>query len=329
MRKNKNKLKEAVIAITYRCNSRCRMCNIWRQQDFSDELKPTDFNNLPSSLRDINLSGGEPFLRLDLPEIIKIIKKRCSRAKIIISTNGFATDLIIRQMKKILVIDKNIGVAVSIDGMREAHDQIRGIKGGFDKAVKTIKGLKGLGVENLKISFTMGDYNIGELKKVYQLSRELGVEFTSGVIHSSDNYFVIENKLNNRDKIITEYGWLIKKELADWDLKRWARAYFYYGLQEFVRTGKRILPDYAGKFYIFIGPRGNIYSSNMSTNVIGKLTSEFKMHSAKNKDSHNWMMCTVRQSIKKHRLEAIYWIVLNKLKSLLVKLANPKKNCNL
>lgn len=310
----KNKIKEAVIAVTYRCNSRCVMCNIWQMKNLAGELQPKDFQQLPKNLRDINISGGEPFLRPDLPEIIQAISQRCPMANIIISTNGLATALIVKQMKQILRVDQNIGVAVSLDGMQRVHDKVRGIEGGFNKAIETIKQLKEIGAKNLKISFTTGDYNFQELPQVYQLASKLGLEFTSGIVHSSDNYFGIKNKIDCQDKIITQYEWLKKQELASWSPKRWARAYFYYGLQEFLRTGKRILPDYAGELYIFIDPQGKIYPSNVSTEQMGNLCPKLIMQNVKNKNSHSWMICTARQSIKKHWLRVILWIIKSKIK---------------
>ena len=52
----------AIIAVTLNCNARCTMCDIWKNQ-MKDELRPEEFAKVPSGLRDINLSGGEPFLR--------------------------------------------------------------------------------------------------------------------------------------------------------------------------------------------------------------------------------------------------------------------------
>ena len=90
---------DCVLALTYRCNSRCTMCDIWKMEN-SPELPVLEFAKLPSSLRDINLSGGEPFLRQDLAEIVAVVAKACPQARFVISSNGFATELILEQMKK-------------------------------------------------------------------------------------------------------------------------------------------------------------------------------------------------------------------------------------
>jgi MoaA/NifB/PqqE/SkfB family radical SAM enzyme len=77
---------EAAIITTYRCNAACRMCNIWKFPTRAGrEITPEVLAKLPA-LRFCNITGGEPFLRDDLPEIIAVLKKRARR--IVISTNG-------------------------------------------------------------------------------------------------------------------------------------------------------------------------------------------------------------------------------------------------
>ena len=63
---------DCVIAVTYKCNSRCVMCDIWKIKDASD-LNLTDFTKLPSTLLDVNLSGGETFMHVDLPAIVSVV----------------------------------------------------------------------------------------------------------------------------------------------------------------------------------------------------------------------------------------------------------------
>ena len=101
MVQNKNQIIQpidAVVAVTYRCNSRCIMCNIWQIKNFP-EINYEEYLKLPSSLRDINISGGEPFLREDLVDIVRVIKRACPKAKITISTNG----LFVRKQLKNLI----------------------------------------------------------------------------------------------------------------------------------------------------------------------------------------------------------------------------------
>src|SRR3989338_2077614 len=90
--------KDAVIAVTYLCNSRCTMCDFWKET-----RRPTvvldDFRKLPATLRDINGSGGEPFLHPQIVEIVRVLHDTCPKARITISTNGFLTDLSLKRVR--------------------------------------------------------------------------------------------------------------------------------------------------------------------------------------------------------------------------------------
>ncbi|NLC30923.1 MAG: radical SAM protein [Candidatus Moranbacteria bacterium] len=312
----KTSIKEAVIAVTYRCNSRCRMCNIWQIKEHSGELVAGDFSHLPLNLRDINITGGEPFLRGDLFEIIRVINKQCPKANIIISSNGFATELILSKMRQLLEIKPNIGVAISVDGIGEKHNKIRGIENGFEKVITTIKKLREIGVRNLKIGFTIGEYNPGELFGVYALAQELGTELSLTVVHSSENYFGKENTIKDKKEIVKALNWLIKKELSSWNPKNWARSYFAYGAREFVKTGERILPDYSGILSVFIDPQGVIYPCDVSNFKLGSLKNSGDIEKISIPQlsgcEKSWMVCTARQSIKKHFIRVIVWIILHK-----------------
>ncbi|MFH1233457.1 MAG: radical SAM protein [Patescibacteria group bacterium] len=313
----KSNLKDVVLAVTYRCNSRCIMCNIWEKKP-TLESRPGDYVNLPKNLQNINITGGEPFLKNDLHKIIEILSQRCPKAKIIISTNGFAVDLILSQTEKIIKIFPKIGIAISIDGIGENHNKIRGVVGGFEKSMRTIKGLKKLGVKNLKVAFTLGDYNIEELSKVYILASELGFEFSLAIVHSSENFFSKENKISKKKELAEKLDWLIKRELLSWSLKRWVRAYFAYGAKLYIKTGKRIIPDYSGKDNVFIDPIGDVYPCDVSSEKIGELKNFRTICKIKDdkKCTQSWMVCTARQSMKKHWLKVGWWVLKNKLKYL-------------
>jgi Fe-coproporphyrin III synthase len=314
---NKNHIKDVVIAVTEKCNARCRMCNIWKKDDTKNELKSSDFLYLPKNLTNINISGGEPFLRSDLPEIVENIKKRCKSAGIIISTNGFATKSIVNTMKSLIEIDSNIGVVVSVDGVGENHDKIRGVLGGFKQLLNTVRELKSMGVK-VKIAFTIADYNYTDLRNVYNLSLDSEIEMSLALVHSSENYFNIENDVMCKDDIRKSLDWLMRKELSSNNPKKWLRAYFTHGLKVFLDTGMRILPDYSGEGSAFISSNGDIYPSDVNNNKIGKLDSKngFFVDDRKKKDKvSSWMICTARVAIRKHFIKAGQWILKNKIKN--------------
>ena len=106
----------AIIAITLNCNSKCTMCDIWKN-NIKNELHAKDYLKLPSSLKDINLTGGEPFLRTDIADIIKNIKSACPNARLIINTNGFLPKSVERQIANIIkkLCEGNWGLFYSLE----------------------------------------------------------------------------------------------------------------------------------------------------------------------------------------------------------------------
>jgi MoaA/NifB/PqqE/SkfB family radical SAM enzyme len=318
---------DCVLAVTYRCNSRCVMCDIWKLKE-TRELELEYYKKLPKTLRDINISGGEPFLRQDLVDLVKILHETCPKVRIVISTNGFLSDLIKEKMREILKVVPNIGVGVSIDGIGEMHDKIRGIPGGFGLATRTVKMLReDLGMKNLRIAFTITKQNVEHLSKVYDLSRELGVELSLALAQSSEFFFggkIIE-EMPEEKELKEQFDYVIRHELKSWEPKRWVRAYFAKSLYDFARTGKAPLPSRAGIDFFFLDPFGNIYPSVVHNFVMGNLKESnfaeiwFGKEAAEARENVKksgqdvWMICTARSAIKRHPLQVGWWIIKNKI----------------
>ncbi len=324
--------RDATIAITYRCNSRCTMCNIWQIEN-PQELPLEAFNNLSEDLRYINLSGGEPFLRADLPEIVEVVKQQAPQAQIIISSNGILTELVTNSMAKILEIDPQIGVRISLDGLGLMHDEVRGVTGAYDAVMKTIHALKNLGVRNLGFSFTIMDKNVHHLKDVYLLSKKMDLQLALAVVQNSDIYFAkADNKITYIGELLRGLDFVIDSELATWNPKRWGRAFYNYGLKLYAKKNERLLKSGAGIDSLFIDPQGNIYPSNLINIKMGNLlehnldeiwnsqTANEKRPEIKEKNKlESWIVCTIRGEMKKHILRAGFWAIKNKLRVILKK----------
>lgn len=321
---------DCVLAVTYRCNSRCTMCDIWKLKDTA-ELELEYFKKLPPSLRDINVSGGEPFLRQDIVELVRILHKTCPKARIVISTNGYLTDLIKEKMREILKYAPNVGVGVSFDGIGEMHDKIRGIPGGFNLAIKTVKVLhEELGMKNLRLAFTVSKQNVEHLSKVYDLSRELGVQFTMALAQSSEFFFGGKQVEESPDVNILEeqFNHVIRNELKSWQPKRWVRAYFTKSLLNFAITGRQALPSRAGKDFFFLDPFGNVYPSVVHNAIMGNVhekgfeeiwnspEAEVAREKVSEAKQDVWMICTARTAIKGHPARVGWWILKSKIKNL-------------
>lgn len=85
-----------------------------------------------------NITGGEPFIRTDLKDIVRELYKKSDR--IVISTNGFFTDRIVDLCKEF----PNIGIRISIEGLEETNNEIRGLQNGYQRGYGTLKKLREL-----------------------------------------------------------------------------------------------------------------------------------------------------------------------------------------
>lgn len=142
-------LRTLIFFVTSRCPLSCKHC--FYNAELNKPIKELTLqeiekiaNNLPY-LEYLQLSGGEPFIRDDIPQIAEIFFKRGLK-KLIIPTNGFLGERVIEQAKKMKKAGYNFSITLSIDGFRDLHNFIRG-RDCFDKAMDTFKKLKELGVE--------------------------------------------------------------------------------------------------------------------------------------------------------------------------------------
>jgi MoaA/NifB/PqqE/SkfB family radical SAM enzyme len=133
-----------ILGLTYDCNSFCRTCFNWEQlrKNKEHELSFEEIQKTFASLGDllfIVMSGGEPFLRRDLPEICEMLSTQNNVKQITIPTGAITSDLIGRQVESTLqrCPGTQIVVNLSLDHIGEKHDWLRGVPGNYEKAKKT------------------------------------------------------------------------------------------------------------------------------------------------------------------------------------------------
>jgi len=305
------------------------MCNIWQTSDVN-ELKPEHYTKLPGSLKTINITGGEPFLRNDLVEVVKEIHSRAPRSRMVFSTNGLETERITSTVHEIMGFHKDIGIGVSIDGMEDTHERIRGVPGIFKCATRTISNLKQMGITDLRIGMTLLPENSEEAMRVFEMSRELGVEFTTTFAHNSEIYF---KKKTNRSFDIEgsaspELYSIMRLQLVSRSPKNWLRAYHIQGiLDPSLRMTFRSHCE-AGRRYVFVDPKGDVYPCMVLDNALGNLA-EVKSWDelitpdvtaktrrlVKGCKEDCWMVCNTRSLILAHPIKGGAWVARNKVRS--------------
>ena len=168
------------IGVSYRCNSRCKTCNVWQRpnDDFTLEEYDKTFASIGTDAYWFTFSGGEPTLRKDLPEIIGSAHRHCHPGIINIPTNGIQDKIIPGRIEYVLQLapTSDVIVNLSLDGVGEKHDMMRGVKGNFERAMRTYAGLKAL--KGHYKNFTLGvhtvisNFNIDEFDTIYTFVRD-------------------------------------------------------------------------------------------------------------------------------------------------------------
>jgi len=159
------------------CNCKCKMCNIWKndsEEEVKKELTLDEIKEIFSKFGDIywiTITGGEPFLKKNLVDIVKIIYEMSSPEFMTIATNGMNRKKIVNDVEEILKFCPRMKliINVSIDGKEPLHDSIRGVKGCYRLATKTIENLKSIKNENLTVGINtvVSKYNSNSFEEIY------------------------------------------------------------------------------------------------------------------------------------------------------------------
>ncbi|MFA5339242.1 MAG: radical SAM protein [Candidatus Omnitrophota bacterium] len=314
-----NKPKEALIAITYRCNAKCHMCNTWMHPTRpEEEIRPSDLESLPS-VRFCNITGGEPFIREDIKSFVEVMSKKAKR--IVISTNGYYTEKIVdlaRQYPK-------IGIRVSMEGLQKANDELRGIKDGFEHGLRTLKELRKMGLKDIGFGITLSDRNILDLMDLHKLSEEMGLEFATAAVHNTYYFHKFDNKITRLDDFDRELEKLITNLLKGGRPKNWFRAYFNYGLLNYAHGNKRLLPCEVGTDLFFIDPFGNVMPCNGVDMSMGNIRekpfneiwnggqAEKVREAVRECKKECWMIGSVSPAMKKNIIVPALWVLKNKI----------------
>jgi MoaA/NifB/PqqE/SkfB family radical SAM enzyme len=195
-----------MFVITRKCNSRCVMCRSWRDDNRQDDLTTDEIRRMFShsyfrELEGVIISGGEPTLRKDLPEIVKAIYDSCPKMKFIwTSSNGFNTDILEERLAELLLSigynrAEQITFNISIDGLQDTHDAIRGVNGGYERAMRSLEFLTSIRKKypiQVTINTVIQPQNIRELDDIKKMSSELGVTAVFSPL-INDAFFASEN----------------------------------------------------------------------------------------------------------------------------------------
>ncbi len=275
--------------VTSKCNARCQHCFYWSELNKKkDELTLDEIKKISKSMPSfffLIISGGEPFLRDDLDEIIKTYYENNNIGNLTIPTNGFLTEKIQSTAKKILESCPNLffNISLSLDGIGKDHDDLRGVDGLFDRVERTYLKLSELkkDYKNFDVEFltTISKLNQTKLKLISNyvrekfngditvvllrgnpkepLAKDIDIKFYDEVSEFQKNRFEGIDSLNK-----SKLKLMIRKRIYNIRYELLSRTF---------KEKRYLIPCYACKLDVVINEEGDVYPCEMLNKKIGNL----------------------------------------------------------
>lgn len=265
-----------ILFVTSRCNSRCNHCFYWKDINaHKEELTFDEIKKLSSELKEVTnlaLSGGEPVLRDDLPEICELFHENNRTKNIHLPTNGLATGIIKSKVEKILQkANCDLTVAISLDGLKETHDAIRGVNGNFESVLNTYKEIAKLksNYSNLKlfVNTVISNKNHKEIAQLVHFVKEnmpeldgYGFDWIRGNPKNKDFSIPSIDRVKELTPFIkeTQKHYLKKTNDLRSKIESGVRSYLSDLKYDILKTESQYIPCIAGEIFAVIYPHGDV-----------------------------------------------------------------------
>lgn len=272
------------VSLLYTCNSRCNTCNIWKKKakNLSVEEYHKIFRRIGRAPYWITFSGGEPFLRTEIVEIVKTIYD-LSRPRIInIPTNGLLVSTIVEKTAAIAKAcpKAQVIINISLDGIENQHDEIRNVPGNYKKAISTFNKLQALHLPNLTVGIhtVISKYNVetfpgiaNQLLKlkpdayITEIAEErveldtMGMDITPSLISYKSAIDYLIHRIKN-----DHFEGMNKITMA-------FRIEYYNLVKRIMRDQTQVIPCYSGVASVQISPEGDVWSCCIKAKAMGRL----------------------------------------------------------
>jgi MoaA/NifB/PqqE/SkfB family radical SAM enzyme len=279
------RLQAVSLEVTHRCICRCQMCNIWQIPSDVPDLPLDAWTDLLSSpglerLVEIDITGGEPFLRRDLAALIDWIGRARAATfpalkTLAITTNGLLTDRVLAVVGGAIGPLRASGIdlvlACGVDAVGPLHDRIRNFRGAWEKLTATLAGLEALRNDHanlvLGLKTTIVPANVGELDRLAAFADEHGL-FT--IISPR---IITANRFGNTDlSDALSFSPADRRAMA----RFYARPSFAWGIHRqtllnYLETGTVAKPCSAGFNTVFVRHTGEVFPCPLIPRSLGNI----------------------------------------------------------
>lgn len=319
---------DLTVVSTFRCNSKCQMCYIWKNPtEPKEEVSLETLSKLPGGFDNLNVSGGEPTLRKDLAELADLLHPKARVMEI--SSNGLHPERLVPIIKKY----PDIKVRFSLEGDELTSNRIRGEKDGYATKVAGLRMLQEAGGTDLGFAFVIQDENVDQLVQTYELAKSMGFELATSTLHNAWQFYKNDNYFYDRVNVARQVEGLVTSLLKSGKVKNWFRAYLNLGLIEKILGHPRLIPCTAGTDFAFIDPWSDVWACNVRSDLpmgnLARQSWEEILTSGTTMDSvgkvaaceqNCWMVTTARTAMRSNiipqapKLGPMFWVLKNKLK---------------
>jgi len=275
------------VSVSYRCNSRCKTCNVWLLPNDDLTLEEWDrvFESLGKAPYWFTFSGGEPTLRSDLPDMVASAYRHCQPGIINIPTNGIQDKVIPGRIERVLQAapKSEVIINLSIDGVGLKHNEVRGVRNNWSRAMSTYAGLKELQTRyknlTLGVHTVISNFNVDSFAELCEyVQRELKpdsyiteiaeerVELDTvglGITPAVEKYTVaIDTLLDSmREKKLTGVA----------EVTQAFRRQYYDLVKRTLREQRQVIPCMAGVASAQIAPNGDVWTCCIRAQSMGNL----------------------------------------------------------
>ena len=272
-------------SVTYRCNSKCRTCNVWKKR--VDDLTLAEyqrlFDDLGPSLYWATFSGGEPFIRPDLIDIVIACYDRCHPAIVTIPTNGLLRKRIVEGVARLSrhAPDLKIVINFSLDGIGARHDDIRCVPGNYEKLKEAYQELKAAKLPNVTVGIhtVVSQLNV---KDIPALRDHVRTEFqpNSYITELAEERLELDTIGENITPAAEDYAAVVQDLVADIDATpatgfaaviQAFRRHYYQLAHRTMAEQRQILPCYAGVASGQVAPNGDVWTCCIRAEAMGNL----------------------------------------------------------
>lgn len=275
------------ISVSYRCNSRCKTCNVWMLPN--DDLALWEWDRVFQSLGHtpywLTFSGGEPTWRDDLADMVASAYRHCRPGIINIPTNGILHRVVPDRIERVLQAapGSEVIVNLSLDGVGAQHDELRGVRDNWDRAMRTYGALKELKTryKNLTVGIhsVISSFNVDAFPEICELlQRDLGPD--SYITEVAEERVELDTVGLRITPTAERYGAAIDallERMAERQATGVAavtqafRRQYYELVKQTLREQRQVIPCMAGVASAQIAPNGDVWTCCVRAEPMGNL----------------------------------------------------------